>query len=188
MKEEDATNTQDESQVDQDADAEGEPDEDDEAGGDDIDMGVDEEADALAEVDSNATPEVEDGQSPRPKARTARSKPPPDFDDTLPRGEVGYGTPRRVQRRRGGFKPKPRRGTAAAVAIAQTRQVVDKEGNTAIVEDDEVVLPEDPEGETKVSKLGVLSGGREYRVRVFKVLGRGAVSYTHLTLPTKRIV
>jgi chromatin structure-remodeling complex protein RSC7 len=185
MKEEDAANTQDESQVEQDVDAEGEPDEDDEAGGDDIDMGIDEEADALEEVDSNATPEVEDGQSPRPKARTARSKPPPDFDDTLPRGEVGYGTPRRVQRRRGGFKPKPRRGTAAAVAIAQTRQVVDKEGNTAIVEDDEVVLPEDPEGETKVSKLGVLSGGREYRVRVFKVLGRGERLYMLSTEPAR---
>jgi len=41
------------------------------------------------------------------------------------------------------------------------------------VVDDEVALPEDPEGETKVDKNGNLAGGRDYRVRVFPIPGRG---------------
>jgi chromatin structure-remodeling complex protein RSC7 len=51
--------------------------------------------------------------------------------------------------------------------------------------DDEVELPEDPEGETKVDKMGHLQGGREYRCRTFTVYGRGERLYMLSTEPAR---
>lgn len=53
------------------------------------------------------------------------------------------------------------------------------------VVNDEVALPEDPEGETKVDKLGHLAGDREYRCRTFTVLGRGPRLYMLSTEPAR---
>lgn len=53
--------------------------------------------------------------------------------------------------------------------------------------DDEVALPEDPEGETKVDKMGNLLGGREYRVRTFTILNRGERQYMLSTEPARCI-
>jgi chromatin structure-remodeling complex protein RSC7 len=53
------------------------------------------------------------------------------------------------------------------------------------VVEDEVALPEDPEGETKVDKLGNLQGGRDYRVRVFTITGRGDRLYMLSTEPAR---
>lgn len=53
------------------------------------------------------------------------------------------------------------------------------------VVDDELVLPEDPDGETKVDKMGHLQGGREYRCRTFTVLGRGQRLYMLSTEPAR---
>jgi chromatin structure-remodeling complex protein RSC7 len=50
---------------------------------------------------------------------------------------------------------------------------------------DEVDLPEDPEGEEKVDKLGHLQGGREYRCRTFTVQGRGDRLYMLSTEPAR---
>jgi chromatin structure-remodeling complex protein RSC7 len=50
---------------------------------------------------------------------------------------------------------------------------------------DEVALPEDAEGETKVDKLGNLQGGRDYRCRTFTVLGRGDRLYMLSTEPAR---
>ena len=50
---------------------------------------------------------------------------------------------------------------------------------------DEVELPEDPVGETKVDKLGNLQGGREYRCRTFTVAGRGDRLYMLSTEPAR---
>lgn len=55
------------------------------------------------------------------------------------------------------------------------------------VVNDEVALPEDPEGETKVDKLGHLLGGREYRVRTFTLLNRGERLYMLSTEPARCI-
>lgn len=54
-----------------------------------------------------------------------------------------------------------------------TQQPVDKEGNLMDVVDDEVQLTDDPEEELKVTKMGELLGGRDYRCRTFTVLDRG---------------
>lgn len=53
------------------------------------------------------------------------------------------------------------------------------------VVNDEVALPEDPEGEEKVDKLGNLQGGRDYRVRVFTVKNRGDRLYMLSTEPAR---
>ena len=57
----------------------------------------------------------------------------------------------------------------------------------AEVVDDEVVLPEDAEGETKVDRDGHLQGGREYRVRSFTVAGKGDKLYMLSTEPARCI-
>jgi chromatin structure-remodeling complex protein RSC7 len=66
-----------------------------------------------------------------------------------------------------------------------TQQPVDKEGNMMDVVDDEVELPEDPEGETKVDKMGHLQDGRDYRCRTFTVFGRGQRLYMLSTEPAR---
>ncbi|KAF2453324.1 chromatin remodelling complex Rsc7/Swp82 subunit-domain-containing protein [Lineolata rhizophorae] len=66
-----------------------------------------------------------------------------------------------------------------------TRVPIDKEGNMMDVVNDEVALPEDPEGETKVDKNGNLLGGRDYRVRVFTITGRGERLYMLSTEPAR---
>ena len=52
---------------------------------------------------------------------------------------------------------------------------------------DEVALPEDAEGETKVDKLGHLQGGREYRCRTFEIQGRDGRLYMLSTEPARCI-
>ena len=80
----------------------------------------------------------------------------------------------------GGFRGRPRGGPSHV-----TKVPVDKEGNMVEVIDDEVALPEDPEGEAKVNKLGSLNGGRDYRVRVFTITGRGERLYMLSTEPAR---
>ncbi|KAI9792772.1 MAG: hypothetical protein M1816_001504 [Peltula sp. TS41687] len=94
------------------------------------------------------------------------------------------GTP--FKRRRGrpsmgvGRWGKPRGGPSHVSQVP-----VDKEGNQLEVVDDEVVLPIDPEGETKVDKDGRLQGGRQYRCRTFTILGKGERLYMLSTEPAR---
>ncbi len=89
-------------------------------------------------------------------------------------------TPRR--RGRGGWRGRGgRKGQPAAVL----QQPVDKDGNLMDIVDDEVDLPPDAEGETKVDKDGNLLGGREYRCRTFTVAGRGTRLYMLSTEPAR---
>lgn len=68
-----------------------------------------------------------------------------------------------------------------------TQMPVDKDGNILQVTDDEVVVPGDPDGDTKVDKDGHLQDGREYRVRTFTLLGRGERLYMLSTEPARCI-
>ena len=83
---------------------------------------------------------------------------------------------------RGGFRGRLK-GNRGPSHITQAP--VDKEGNILEVENDEVVLPEDPEGEEKVDKNGVLQGDRQYRVRTFKITGRDERLYMLSTEPAR---
>lgn len=92
-------------------------------------------------------------------------------------------------RRRGGFRGHRggrwanRRGGPARA----TQVPVDEDGNTLNVVNDEIELPEDPEGEEKIDKNGELQDGREYRVRTFTLLGRGKRLYMLSTEPARCI-
>jgi chromatin structure-remodeling complex protein RSC7 len=68
-----------------------------------------------------------------------------------------------------------------------TQPPVDKDGNVMQVVDDEVVVPGDPEGDTKVNSDGHLQDGREYRVRTFTLLNRGDKLYMLSTEPARCI-
>lgn len=106
---------------------------------------------------------------------------PPDWDgmETVPASEAD--TPRR--RGRGGWRG--RGGRKGGAPAAKAEQVIDAEGTIAEIAADECVLPEDPEGETKVDKNGNLQDGRDYRCRVFTVTGRGERLYMLSTEPAR---
>ncbi|KAI1172903.1 hypothetical protein F4777DRAFT_559891 [Nemania sp. FL0916] len=86
------------------------------------------------------------------------------------------------RRGRGGWRG---RGGRKGASYQPTQQAIDKEGNVMDIIDDELALPEDPEGETKVDKMGHLQGGREYRCRTFTIVGRGDRLYMLSTEPAR---
>ncbi|RNJ58791.1 hypothetical protein D7B24_004155 [Verticillium nonalfalfae] len=108
---------------------------------------------------------------------------PPDWDPmiTVPASEAD--TPRR--RGRGGWRGRGGRKPGPGQAPLKLRQAIDKEGTEVDIVNDECVLPEDPDGETKVDKSGNLLGDREYRCRTFTVLGRGTRLYMLSTEPAR---
>ncbi|QGI75757.1 hypothetical protein CEK25_000663 [Fusarium fujikuroi] len=91
---------------------------------------------------------------------------PPDWDNMISVPADEANTPRR--RGRGGWRG--RGGRKGGPAAPKAEQVIDQEGTVAEIANDECVLPEDPEGETKVDKLGNLQGGRDYRCRTFTII------------------
>ncbi|KAK4169941.1 chromatin remodelling complex Rsc7/Swp82 subunit-domain-containing protein [Cladorrhinum sp. PSN259] len=142
-----------------------------------------EEEAAEEDEESNKSP----SPPPEPVIRRRRlGRPPknrpPDWD-TLPIEPPNRdpdATPRR--RGRGGWRG---RGGRKGQYSAPTQQSIDKDGTVLDIVNDEVDLPEDPEGEKKVDKLGNLQDGREYRCRTFKVIGRGDRLYMLSTEPAR---
>ncbi|KAL8944542.1 MAG: hypothetical protein Q9211_000553 [Gyalolechia sp. 1 TL-2023] len=123
------------------------------------------------------------GRPPRTRARVPTTN-----DDAESRDAASdVGTPRR----RGGWRGRGfgggRWGKVRGGPSHMTQVPLDKEGNMAIVKDDEIELPDDPEGETKVDKNGTLFGGREYKVRVFTISGKGDRLYMLSTEPARCI-
>jgi chromatin structure-remodeling complex protein RSC7 len=123
-------------------------------------------------------------QFPRKKrlGRPPKNRP-PDWNAPDPGNTSEGGTP--IKRKRGrpaGFgRGRPPKGGVPLT----TRVAIDKEGTTMEVVDDEVALPEDEEGEGKVDKVGNLLGGRDYRVRIFTIKGRGDRLYMLSTEPAR---
>ena len=68
-----------------------------------------------------------------------------------------------------------------------TQVPIDKEGNMMDVIDDEVAMPEDALGESKVDRQGYLQGGRQYRCRTFTIQGRKGRLYMLSTEPARCI-
>ncbi|RAK73876.1 nuclear localization protein Npl6 [Aspergillus fijiensis CBS 313.89] len=113
---------------------------------------------------------------------------PPDWDapdDGSAPAPIHVSTP--VKRRRGRPAASGGRWARNRGPSHVTQVPIDKEGNMMDVIDDEVALPDDPEGETKVDKCGNLLGGRDYRVRVFTLLNRGDRKYMLSTEPARCI-
>ncbi|KAL1594137.1 chromatin structure-remodeling complex subunit RSC7 [Nothophoma quercina] len=153
-----------------------------------------EEEDEDAEVaeEENEEEEAPSERSPSPaiiqpfprKKRLGRppKNRPPDWNQD-PENVSEGGTPIKRKRGRpaGGGRGRPPKGGPSHT----TRVPIDKEGNMMDVINDEVDLPEDEEGEKKVDKLGNLQGGRDYRVRIFTIKGRGERQYMLSTEPAR---
>lgn len=153
-----------------------------------------EDGESAAEQDDENDEQNSDGGSaksptppPQPVVRRRRlGRPPknrpPDWD-TLPiepPSRDPNDTPRR--RGRGGWRG---RGGRKGQSFKPTQQAIDNDGTMIDIVDDELALAEDPEGETKVDKLGNLQGGREYRCRTFTVDGRSDRLYMLSTEPAR---
>lgn len=116
------------------------------------------------------------------KRRAGRPPKVRNLDRDTPEAASDKGTPRK----RGGWRGGPRGSgfgrwgklRGGPTHASQTRENV---------ENDEVILPEDSEGETKVDKNGVLQGDREYRVRVFTIEGKEDRLYMLSTEPARCI-
>ncbi|KAI0172125.1 chromatin remodelling complex Rsc7/Swp82 subunit-domain-containing protein [Hypoxylon sp. FL1284] len=146
-----------------------------------------EESGAEENQDSDGPSAKSPSPPPQPVIRRRRlGRPPknrpPDWD-TLPI-ESPQRDPNDPPRRRGrgGWRG---RGGRKGASYQPTQQTIDKEGNMLDIVDDEVALPEDPEGEAKVDKNGNLLGGREYRCRTFTIGGRGDRLYMLSTEPAR---
>ncbi|KAI0391047.1 chromatin remodelling complex Rsc7/Swp82 subunit-domain-containing protein [Xylariaceae sp. FL0594] len=143
-----------------------------------------------AEQEDNQASEAASPKSPSPQPQVIRRRRlgrppknrPPDWD-TLPI-EPPHRDPNDPPKRRGrgGWRG---RGGRKGQSYQPTRQTIDKEGNAIDIVNDELALPEDPEGETKVDKMGRLQGGREYRCRTFTIAGRGERLYMLSTEPAR---
>ncbi|KAL4933649.1 chromatin structure-remodeling complex subunit RSC7 [Aspergillus undulatus] len=110
---------------------------------------------------------------------------PPDWDAPDGSPQIQVSTP--VKRRRGRPAASGGRWGRGRGAAHTTQVPIDKEGNMMDVIDDEVAVPPDPEGDTKVDKNGILQGDREYRVRTFTILNRGDRQYMLSTEPARCI-
>jgi chromatin structure-remodeling complex protein RSC7 len=154
-------------------------------------------AETPAEEEDAGTPAAESDEDKAPSERSATpivvvprkkrlGRPPknrPADWNSVPDNTSEGGTPIKRKRGRpagGGF-----RGRAKGGPSHTTRVPIDKEGNMMDVINDEVDLPEDAEGEEKVDKMGNLQGGRDYRVRVFTITGRGDRLYMLSTEPAR---
>jgi len=182
-----------EDEVMRDAEEQDEEQEENQSGADD-DVDKDDDGSAAEEEEEEQEAQEEDEESnksptppPEPVIRRRRlGRPPknrpPDWD-TLPIEPPNRdpdATPRR--RGRGGWRG---RGGRKGQHFQPTQQSIDKDGTVLDIIDDEVALPEDPEGEKKVDKLGNLQDGREYRCRTFTVAGRGDRLYMLSTEPAR---
>ncbi|KAK3353340.1 chromatin remodelling complex Rsc7/Swp82 subunit-domain-containing protein [Lasiosphaeria hispida] len=157
----------------------------------DGDEDVDKDDESAADEDEAPEEDEESAKSPTPPPepvirRRRLGRPPknrpPDWD-TLPIEKPNHdpdATPRK--RGRGGWRG---RGGRKGQHYTPTQQSIDKDGTVLDIINDEVDLPEDAEGETKVDKLGNLLGGREYRCRTFTVAGRGDRLYMLSTEPAR---
>lgn len=173
-----------------DATAEGEDDAGEPAADDDDDD-EEEEQEEEEEEEEDSPPRITTiprrrGRGGRPRTRIESTRPTPDV------GADGSesGTP--VRRRRGrppgsgaGRGRGGLRGRRKGHAPEAPRFIMDKEGNTIDVVDDEAQVDDDPEGNEKVDAKGHLQGGREYRVRTFTIMGRDDRLYMLSTEPAR---
>ncbi|EGO59667.1 hypothetical protein NEUTE1DRAFT_79965 [Neurospora tetrasperma FGSC 2508] len=154
------------------------------------DVEKDDESGGDGHEEEEAPEEDESGKSPSPPPepvirRRRLGRPPknrpPDWD-TLPIEPPNRDENAPRRRGRGGWRG---RGGRKGQHFQPTQQSIDKDGTVLDIINDEVDLPEDPEGEKKVDKLGNLQDGREYRCRTFTVLGRGDRLYMLSTEPAR---
>ncbi|OQO10581.1 hypothetical protein B0A48_03879 [Cryoendolithus antarcticus] len=121
------------------------------------------------------------GKRSRGGARASMRTPEPGDD------ESESGTPYRRRPRGRGGAAAGRRSLPARRRVTQPAadQYVMVDGQKFEVLHDDAQLDFDAEGEEKVDEFGHLSGDREYRVRTFKIIGRGERLYMLSTEPAR---
>ncbi|KAF3939002.1 hypothetical protein ABW19_dt0205201 [Dactylella cylindrospora] len=124
----------------------------------------------IAQIEPVSYDESEEGSTPAAGSPTAADSP-----SHMPRRR-GRGRPTSSGVGRGRI-----RGGPSHTTVVPT----DKQGNEQNVENNEIVLPEDPAGERKVDKDGNLLGGRQYRCRTFTMMNRGEQLYMLSTEPAR---
>lgn len=87
-----------------------------------------------------------------------------------------------INQMRGRGRPRlKRKGEDAPPVIPKNKKIkkvfVDNQGNPLTIREDEVVMPEDEKGNTKITEQGDLLGSRQFKVRIFKVVHRGDKKY-----------
>ena len=137
-------------------------------------------------VEASASPAPNPLSAVPPKRRPGRPpkiRPQMTSDDEGSRMPSDIGTPKK----RGGWRGRGFGGGRwkKSGMMHSTQVPQDQDGNPATIMNDEVELPEDAEGETKVDKNGHLQGGREYRVRVFTIASKGQRLYMLSTEPAR---
>ena len=147
-------------------------------------------AEDSTQIEGADTPSFSGGrQSAIPRKRRIGRPPknrPPDWDaPDGPDTPIRVTTP--VKRRRGRPAASGGRWARNRGPSHLTQVPVDKEGNMMDVINDEVALPPNPIGDTKVDEKGHLLGGREYRVRTFTIFNRDDRLYMLSTEPARCI-
>lgn len=142
------------------------------------DEGEDEDEDLEADDDDDLQIGEEDDNGivkQPPKRRGRPPKRPPVEDGGMSEiKRIRYEEPK-FQKGRRGRKP----------AIAPEGSLMTESGRVLKVVDDEYDLSEDEEGEAKITKEGVLQGNRQFRVRTFRVKGKGNRLYMLSTEPAR---
>jgi chromatin structure-remodeling complex protein RSC7 len=167
------------------------PQDDGEQNGADEDDQNDAEDDATP---SQASPRPSRSNTPRRRGRPSlgpggRRKPGrPPKNRNVSEDETGEPASDAPPKRRGGFRGGNRGRWANHRKAGQARAApipLDDDGVPMEVAEDELVLPENDAGESKVDRTGALLGGREYRVRTFTIPGRGEKLYMLSTEPAR---
>ncbi|CDK27259.1 unnamed protein product [Kuraishia capsulata CBS 1993] len=126
-------------------------------------------------------PDEEEPEEPVVPVRRGRGRPPGSKNKTtLARERMGLIPVQPVRRRgppkrrrdddeEGGTRGRKKRGKPSHL---RKGQLLDDDGKPMVVEDDEIITPDDPKGEEKVDKQGALLGGRQYKIRTFTCMNR----------------
>jgi chromatin structure-remodeling complex protein RSC7 len=151
--------------------------EDDDVGEVEDELEEDDEEESLAEDEEEEVEEAEAEAEAEAKPVKRRGRPP----KRPPVEDGGLSDIKRIRVQEAPVKG--RRGRKPA--IAPEGSLTTEDGRILAVVDDEYDLSEDEEGENKITKDGELLDGRQFRVRTFKVKGKGDRLYMLSTEPAR---
>ncbi|KAK6461095.1 Polyadenylate-binding protein [Scheffersomyces coipomensis] len=146
---------------------------------------VDDDADAEEENGEDADDKEEGGEGENDEDNgEEEDEEEEDEEDENGEGEGEGNTPKTEEEKR---VPKKRGRKKLKITILE-EGVFDEEGNPLNIANDEVVIGhEDEKGKEKIDELGNLQGGREFRMKTFKVYGQGDRLYMISTEPARLV-
>lgn len=145
-------------------------------GAEDLEISEDEKDEEYTETGNNDE-EDDDVELEEPDTVKKESKPKTVSQTPIPVVLPSRGRPPKRKKEEDGSDPKRQR----------LPYPIDESGNPLPIVNDEYCLPEDSEGESKITKEGDLLGGRQFVVRSFTVRGRGQIKYMLSTEPARAV-